>query len=78
MAVRDRRLLLTEDKDFGDLVFGAIGQPAFGVVMLRIRDERAALRWPRLKLVIERYGEKLHGAFTVVAEARIRIRSIRP
>jgi predicted nuclease of predicted toxin-antitoxin system len=75
-SVGERRLLLTEDKDFGDLVFGATERPSFGVVMLRIRDERAAMRWPRLSETIERFGEKLFGAFTVVGEARIRTRKI--
>lgn len=78
MAIRERRLLLTEDKDFGELIFGATERPTFGVVMLRIRDERAAVRWPRLKEVIERYGERLFGAFTVVGEARTRMRTIIP
>ncbi len=76
LAVRERRLLLTEDKDFGELVFGATEQPTFGVVMLRIREERANIRWSRLNHAIERYGERLFGAFTVVGETHIRTRSV--
>jgi predicted nuclease of predicted toxin-antitoxin system len=77
LAVRDRRLLLTEDKDFGELVFGATEQPSsFGVVLLRVRDERTATRWARLNETINRYGEKLFGSFTVVGQSRIRLRSI--
>ena len=39
-ALHERRLLLTEDKDFGELVF-ASGAPAVGVLLLRYPTLRA-------------------------------------
>jgi predicted nuclease of predicted toxin-antitoxin system len=46
-AQHDNRLLLTEDKDFGDLVFRR-GQPVPGVVLLRIDSAMQALKSERL------------------------------
>jgi predicted nuclease of predicted toxin-antitoxin system len=73
-ALREKRLLLTEDKDFGELVFGETIHASFGVVLLRIPDEQASLFWPRLDEAIDRFGEKMFGAFTVIGEARFRMR----
>src|SRR5690348_13333133 len=72
-ALREGRLLLTEDKDFGDLIFGKSAEPSFGVVLLRIRDEDSNLAWPRLQHAIELFGERLFRAFTVVSKAKFRI-----
>jgi predicted nuclease of predicted toxin-antitoxin system len=74
LSNRERRLLLTEDKDFGELVF--TGAPATGVIFIRIADERAHLVWPRLRAAIEQFGESLFGRHLVVEEARFRSRPI--
>ena len=40
-ALADQRIVITNDKDFGDLVFRS-GLAHAGVVLLRLRDESAA------------------------------------
>lgn len=68
MAVSTQRVLLTIDKDFGDLVFNQ-GQPlAAGVILLRGRPQRliGVLR----ELLVS--GRPLDGHFTVVEPFRIR------
>jgi predicted nuclease of predicted toxin-antitoxin system len=74
-ASRERRLLLTEDKDFGDLVFRR-GLPVPGVVLMRIDPENAAIKSARLSAAIERYGEGLLGRYTVIEEGRFRSRRL--
>ena len=54
-ANQDRRLLLTEDKDFGELLFRK-HQIAPGIVLLRIFAERPAQKWQRLEVAIARYA----------------------
>ena len=76
-ALREHRLLLTEDKDFGDLVFGPALLATTGVILMRIADERSHLAWPRLEAAINRFGENLFGGFLVVEEARFRIRKLK-
>jgi predicted nuclease of predicted toxin-antitoxin system len=70
-ARRSRRILLTEDKDFGDLAYGK-RRPIPGTVLLRFPTEHRSLKWPALKVAIERYGEALYRSFTVIDKSRIR------
>jgi len=74
-ARRDNRLLLTEDKDFGELVFRWRAEIP-GLVLLRIDPRRHELKWTRLQAAIERYGRSLLGKYTVVEEARFRSRPL--
>jgi predicted nuclease of predicted toxin-antitoxin system len=68
------RLLLTEDKDFGELVF-RWRKPAPGVLLLRI-DGPTTLKWMRLQAAISQYGNGLFGHHTVVEAARFRFRPL--
>lgn len=71
LALRERRVLLTEDKDFGQLVFAATA-PTGGVIFIRYpASARAALPQVIVELVSTRQ-EQLIGAFVVVQPARIR------
>jgi len=74
-ANQDHRLLLTEDKDFGELLF-RWHHAAPGIVLLRIFAERPAQKWQRLEAAMDRYGETLFGRYTVVEDARIRSRPL--
>jgi hypothetical protein len=76
LAAADQRLLLTDDRDFGELIFGSTALESTGVVYMRIPDERSHLAWPRLDAAITRFGESLFGRFLVVEEARFRIRTL--
>jgi predicted nuclease of predicted toxin-antitoxin system len=74
-ALRDGRILLTEDKDFGDIAFQQLrAVPA--IVLLRFPQERRQLKSVRLLQVIARYGITLSGNFTVVEETRERQRPV--
>lgn len=74
-ALRERRLLLTEDKDFGELVFAA-GAPAIGVVLLRYSSSaRASLVQRVVDFVAARHAE-LAGSFVVIDPGRTRVRRL--
>ena len=75
-ADRDSRLLLTEDKDFGDLVFRQ-ARPVPGIVLLRIDLARRAHKGARLLAAIDRFGDNLLGRYTVIEDARFRSRPLR-
>ena len=75
MAVRDKRIVVTNDKDFGELVFRS-GRHHVGILLLRLADESSENRVRLAALTVERYGAQLVGAFTVVTETAIRIRRI--
>jgi predicted nuclease of predicted toxin-antitoxin system len=76
LALRERRILLTEDKDFGDLVFRRERRVP-GVVLMRVASEHTALKTARLAAAVERYGERLFGLYLVIEEARFRSRHLR-
>jgi predicted nuclease of predicted toxin-antitoxin system len=52
-AHHENRLLLTEDKDFGELVFRWNGEVP-GLVLIRIDPQKNLLKWERLNAAIER------------------------
>jgi predicted nuclease of predicted toxin-antitoxin system len=54
-AQRGQQLLLTEDKDFGDLVFRR-ALPVPGIVLLRIDSRQRSLKIVRLETAIGRFG----------------------
>jgi predicted nuclease of predicted toxin-antitoxin system len=55
LAQAESRLLLTEDKGFGDLVFRSKrAEP--GVVLLRVDPARHSLKWDRLQAAIASLG----------------------
>jgi predicted nuclease of predicted toxin-antitoxin system len=76
LAVRDHRILLTEDKDFGRLVY-AQAQPSEGVILIRFpANARTTLRKAVLDVILEK-GDQLRGRFVVLAPGRIRISGVR-
>jgi predicted nuclease of predicted toxin-antitoxin system len=74
-ARADDRLLLTEDKDFGDLVFRR-GGGVLGLVLLRI-EPALKVATPRLQAAIAHFGDGLFGRYTIVEAGRFRSRSLR-
>lgn len=75
-AHSENRLLLTEDKDFGDLVFRQ-AKPVPGIVLLRIDSARRSLKEKRLWAAINKFNDMLFGRYTVIEAARFRSRPLR-
>ncbi|MBV8132674.1 MAG: DUF5615 family PIN-like protein [Alphaproteobacteria bacterium] len=74
-ARSDSRLLLTEDKDFGDLLF-RLKLAVPGVVLLRLRPEQYLRKWARLEAAVEQFGDRLLGRYLVIEETRFRSRPL--
>jgi predicted nuclease of predicted toxin-antitoxin system len=73
IAVRERRVLITNDRDFGELVFNQ-RLPHAGVILFRfIRD--TALKRDQLLAVLQTYAE-IRDEFIVVDRTDIRVRQI--
>lgn len=72
MAFREKRILLTEDKDFGQLVY-AHSQQSSGVIFIRYpATARKTLPKAVAALVSEPQAE-LIGSFVVMSPGRVRI-----
>lgn len=70
-------ILLTADKDFGELVF-RLGQVHTGVVLLRLMGLASALQAQIVVEVVERHGAQMKRTFTVVTPKMVRIRPHTP
>lgn len=71
LAIRQERILLTEDKDFGQLVH-AYGHKTCGVVLFRYpATARTKLAHDIVRLA-KQHGRKLTSCFVVVQPGRIR------
>lgn len=72
-AKSERRILVTQDKDFGALAFFLL-QAHSGVILLRAPELSAETRGALLLSTIARHENELMYAFTVIDAGRIRIR----
>jgi hypothetical protein len=63
-ARREDRVLITEDKDFGQLVF-ASGQPSGSVILIRFPAGTRTALPPAVLEIVDRLAEQLSGTFTV-------------
>jgi predicted nuclease of predicted toxin-antitoxin system len=77
-AVTEDRILITNDKDFGELIFRD-GSSHSGVILLRLLDERGKNKVRCLTYLLNELGDELSGKFVVVtdkgAQIQHRIRS---
>jgi predicted nuclease of predicted toxin-antitoxin system len=72
LAANQGRILVTEDKDFGQLVYAA-ARHASGVILLRFPGNARGAIGPALVSAVERLGEHLYGSFVVVRPGNLRI-----
>ena len=72
-AVADERLLLTADKDFGDLVF-RLGRIAHGVLLLRLAGLSQVAKAETVALALREHGEEIRSGFAVVTPGLVRVR----
>jgi predicted nuclease of predicted toxin-antitoxin system len=72
-AARQSRLVVTMDKDFGELVYNS-GKAHAGVLLLRLADARSEEKVAVVRSILDRYSERLPGAFAVYQSGRLRVR----
>ncbi len=71
-AFNDGRVLITEDSDFGELVY-ARGRPSVGVIFVKF-DSRARRSKPMAVVeTVAEFGERLFNSFAVVEPGRVRL-----
>ena len=75
LSVALQRVLLTEDKDFGELVV-RLDLPAFGILLLRLDPANTQLKLTRLRAVLSKASDSLAGSFLVVDFDKVRIRRL--
>jgi len=71
-ALASGRILLTEDKDFGQLVY-ANGQASRGVILIRFPSQTRSHLGEQVATAVDQLGSRLLGAFTVIQPGRVRL-----
>ena len=74
-ANQNQALLLTEDKDFGELVFRQ-GLVHMGVVLVRLSGLSLSAKTTSVSTVLVNHEDELLEAFTVISPGRVRIRQV--
>ncbi|MCD6554624.1 MAG: DUF5615 family PIN-like protein [Anaerolineae bacterium] len=73
LAVRDRRIIITHDKDFGQILGYPLKEHA-GVMLIRLRRPTPINSWHALERVLASVPEEaMRGQVVVVEETRIRV-----
>lgn len=75
-AEREGRVLVTKDKDFGELVFKS-GQAHRGVILLRLADERPGNTLRVLHGVLHHIARRKPPFFVVASDTEFRVHSPR-
>ena len=72
LAEHESRIVVTNDKDFGKLIF-KLSRPSAGVILLRISSTDPETRFAIIKGALH----KAEGKFIVVKDGQIRIRGLK-
>jgi predicted nuclease of predicted toxin-antitoxin system len=75
-AEKEDRILITNDKDFGELVF-RLRKPTSGVILLRLKKDNPSTRMKYLFSLLLNQEVKPLGKFIVLTERGYRIRKIK-
>lgn len=75
LASEENTLLLTADKDFGELIFRQ-GYVKRGVVLYRLAGLPSQEKAEIVSLAISQHGSELLSAFSVITEKAVRIRKV--
>ena len=73
IAVSERRLVITMDTDFGELVYNS-GLSHAGVLLLRLEDATSDQKVEVVSKIMEKYSDRLMNAFAVFKNGKLRIR----
>jgi predicted nuclease of predicted toxin-antitoxin system len=76
IAMREKRILLTNDKDFGELLI-RWNLPHTGVILMRLKNERLENVQVRLLHVLTHYQNHLHHLL-IITQTKIRVRTTTP
>ena len=73
IAVLEKRMVVTQDKDFGELVYNS-GMDHSGVLLLRVEDANANEKVKTIEKILTEYQDLLVNKFCVYQQGKLRIR----
>ncbi|MCI0496271.1 DUF5615 family PIN-like protein [candidate division KSB1 bacterium] len=73
MAANENRIVITMDKDFGELVYNS-GLAHAGVLLLRLDEARSDEKVSVIKWILSEYSDMILNKFCVFKDGKLRIR----
>jgi len=74
-AYLEKKVLITEDKDFGELVY-RLKKKAYSIILLRFSPSQKHEKMEKMNFIANQLQSKLKGNFLVVDAEKIRIRPL--
>ena len=71
LATTEKRILITNDKDFGELTF-LQKRLSTGIILLRVKGQKAQIKVKLMKKLLQNYSDKILGHFVVVTREKFR------
>jgi predicted nuclease of predicted toxin-antitoxin system len=71
-AVSENRVIITCDKDFGDMIFRDKKQHT-GIILLRLQNEKIQNKINVINILLKNYSENIKNNFIIISEKKIRI-----
>jgi predicted nuclease of predicted toxin-antitoxin system len=71
-AIEEEWVLITNDKDFGEMVYRQ-GLLHHGIILMRLVDERSANKIKILQKLLAQFADLIIDSFVVVTESNVRI-----
>ncbi len=75
LAAEKNAILITEDKDFGELLF-KLKLPHTGILLLRIEDMASEQKHDLVFYFITKFSSQLSHNFSVIKQGKLRIRKL--
>jgi predicted nuclease of predicted toxin-antitoxin system len=71
-ALNEKRVLITEGRDFGEMVYPR-GRPSTGVILLRFPNDARCTKPATVVGAVAQLGARLQDAFTVIEPGQVRV-----
>jgi predicted nuclease of predicted toxin-antitoxin system len=71
VANTEKRILITNDKDFGELTF-LQKKLSTGIILIRVKGQRAEDKVKLIKRLLQSYSDKLLNHFIVITDKKFR------
>jgi len=72
LANQEKRIFITNDKDFGDLIF-LQKKVSTGTILFRVKGQKSQEKIKLMKKLLMGYRDKLLNHYVVITKAKIRI-----
>lgn len=76
LGLREKRIVITEDRDFSELIFRD-AQETYGIIFVRIADTERLAKAAQITTLVNRHSHDLPNAIATITSSKIKIRPIR-